>query len=30
MGEDREGLSNHLQSLIDSQIWVRKRRFDPP
>jgi DNA primase len=26
MGEDREGMSNHLQSLIDAQIWVRKRR----
>lgn len=25
LGEDREGLSNHLQSLIDAQIWVRKR-----
>ncbi len=30
MGEDREGLSNHLQNLIDAQIWVRKRRTDPP
>jgi len=23
-GEDRAGMSNHLQSLIDSQIWVKK------
>ena len=29
LGEDREGLSNHLQSLIDSQVWVRKRRSGP-
>ncbi|WP_209425912.1 DNA primase [Pararhodobacter sp. SW119] len=29
MSEDREGLSNHLQSLIDAQIWVRKRRSGP-
>jgi DNA primase len=29
LGEDREGLSNHLQSLIDNQIWVRKRRPGP-
>ena len=29
LGEDREGLSNHLQSLIDSQVWVRKRRRGP-
>ncbi|MFN3955004.1 MAG: DNA primase [Pararhodobacter sp.] len=25
LGEDRAGLSNHLQSLIDSQIWIKKR-----
>lgn len=25
LGEDRASLSNHLQSLIDSQIWVKKR-----
>jgi len=25
LGEDRAGMSNHLQSLIDSQIWVKKR-----
>lgn len=25
MGEDRAALSAHLQSLIDSQIWVKKR-----
>jgi len=24
LGEDRESLSRHLQSLIDSQIWVKK------
>jgi DNA primase len=29
LGEDRESLSNHLQSLIDSQVWVRKRRSGP-
>ena len=26
MGEDRAALSNHLQSLIDREIWVKKRR----
>ncbi|KPQ08034.1 MAG: DNA primase DnaG [Rhodobacteraceae bacterium HLUCCA12] len=25
LGEDRTSLSNHLQSLIDSQVWVKKR-----
>ena len=30
LGENREALSNHLQSLIDAQIWVRKRRSGPP
>ena len=25
LGEDRAGMSNHLQNLIDSQIWVKKR-----
>ncbi|WP_128253955.1 DNA primase [Falsirhodobacter deserti] len=25
LGEDRSALSKHLQSLIDSQIWVKKR-----
>jgi DNA primase len=26
LGEDRAALSRHLQSLIDSQVWVRKNR----
>ena len=30
LGEDRESLSNHLQTLIDSQIWVKKKRRPPP
>lgn len=30
LGEDRESLSNHLQTLIDSQIWVKKKRRAPP
>jgi DNA primase len=25
MGEDRAALSNHLQRLIDAQVWVKKR-----
>ena len=30
LGEDRQSLSNHLQSLIDSQIWVRNPRKNSP
>ena len=26
LGEDRAGMSRHLQSLIDSQVWVKKNR----
>ena len=26
LGEDRAALSRHLQSLIDSQVWVKKNR----
>lgn len=26
LGEDRSALSRHLQSLIDSQVWVKKNR----
>ena len=26
LGEDRDALSNHLQSLIDGEVWIRKRR----
>jgi DNA primase len=26
LGEDRTALSRHLQSLIDSQVWVKKNR----
>ena len=26
LGEDRAALSRHLQSLIDNEIWVKKRR----
>jgi DNA primase len=25
LGEDRNALSNHLQSLIDSKVWEKKR-----
>lgn len=30
LGEDRQGMSNHLQTMIDSQIWVKKKRKPPP
>jgi DNA primase len=30
LGEDRQSLSNHLQSLIDSQVWVKNRRKTGP
>jgi DNA primase len=26
LGEDRSALSNHLQNLIDGQVWVKKKR----
>jgi DNA primase len=26
LGEDRAALSRHLQSLIDSQVWIKKNR----
>jgi DNA primase len=26
LGEDRAALSRHLQSLIDSQVWIKKSR----
>jgi len=26
LGEDRAALSNHLQRLIDGQVWVKKTR----
>ena len=26
LGEDRDALSNHLQSLIDGEVWIKKRR----
>lgn len=29
LGENRAELSSHLQSLIDAQIWVRRRRTGP-
>ena len=30
LGEDRESLSNQLQTLIDSQVWVKKKRRPGP
>lgn len=30
LGEDRQSLSAHLQSLIDSQVWVKNRRKTGP
>ena len=26
LGEDRAALSRHLQSMIDSQVWIKKNR----
>ncbi|WP_370206561.1 DNA primase [Pararhodobacter marinus] len=30
LGEDRASLSAHLQSLIDSQVWIKKKRRPGP
>ncbi len=30
LGEDRESLSNQLQGMIDSQVWVKKKRNPGP